>query len=177
MADKTETITLLPHPFDRDDNELVDQDSRTEGNVQGQDVWKLVAQIPWSRFPVGWLTYPRTDTTKPVIGTYEVELNRGGLMRNKPQGSSNDYDYYWNAISWKLLNEQPASAPSSNGGQPAVPRGSSSSSTAEEKKDRSVALSYAKDAWCAGKIERSELIQLAGQFHDAMVYGFTEEEE
>ena len=175
MADKTETITLLPHPFDRNDNELVNQDSRTQGTSQGQEVWKLVAQAPWSDFPLTYLTYPRTDSTKPAIGTYQVELNRGSAKRGK-EGSSNDWDYFWNAISWKLLDEQPAPAPNSNGGQPAAPRGSSSSSAAEEKKDRSVALSYAKDAWCAGKIDRAELIELAGLFHDAMVNGFTEEE-
>ena len=175
MADKIETVTLLPHPF-KDDVEQLDKDSRTEGTALGQDVWKLVVQAPWSDFPVTSLTYPRTDSTKPVIGTYRVELNRGGAKRGK-EGSSNDWDYFWNAISWTLLDGQPAPAPSSNGGQPAAPRGTSSSSTAEEKKDRSVALSYAKDAWCAGKIERNELIELANLFHDAMVNGFTEEEE
>jgi hypothetical protein len=175
MVDKTETITLLPHPFNRDDQELVDQDSRTPGTSQGQEVWKLVARAPWSDFPVTYLTYPRTDTTKPTIGSYQVELNRGGAKRGK-EGSSNDWDYFWNAITWKLLGEQDAPAPSDNGGQPAAPRIVGGSSTAEEKKDRSVALSYAKDAWCAGKIERAELIELAGLFHDAMVNGFEEEE-
>jgi len=175
MVDKKETITLLPHPFDRNDNELVDQDSRTPGTSQGQEVWKLVARAPWSDFPVTYLTYPRTDTTKPTIGSYQVELNRGGAKRGK-EGSSNDWDYFWNAITWKLLGEQEDPAPSANGGQPAAPRIVGGNSTAEEKKDRSVALSYAKDAWCAGKIERGELIELAGLFHDAMVNGFTEEE-
>ena len=175
MVDKTETITLLPHPFNRDDQELVDQDSRTPGTSQGQEVWKLVARAPWSDFPVTYLTYPRTDTTKPTIGSYQVELNRGGAKRGK-EGSSNDWDYFWNAITWTLLDEQDAPAPSANGGQAAAPRIVGGNSTAEEKKDRSVALSYAKDAWCAGKIERGELIELAGLFHDAMVNGFTEEE-
>ena len=174
MADKVETIVLLPHPIDFETKkELTAQDSRTEGNVQGQDVWKLVAQVPWSQYPVNWLTYPRSDSTKPVIGTYQVELNRGNLMRNKTPGSSNDWDYYWNAISWKLLGEQPAPALNSNGGQPAAPR---ILGTGEEKKTRSMALSYAKDAWCAGKIERAELLELAGLFQDAIENGFEEEE-
>ena len=175
MADKKETITLLPHPFDRDDKELVDQDSRTEGTSQGQEVWKVVARAPWSDFPVTYLTYPRTDSTKPAIGSYQVELNRGSAKRGK-EGSGNDWDYFWNAITWTLLGEQPAPAPSDNGGQPAAPRIVGGNSTAEEKKDRSVALSYAKDAWCAGKIERGDLIELANLFHDAMVNGFEEEE-
>jgi len=175
MADKVETIVLLPHPIDFETKkELTAQDSRTEGNVQGQDVWKLVAQVPWSQYPVNWLTYPRSDSTKPVIGTYQVELNRGNLMRNKTPGSSNDWDYYWNAISWKLLGEQPAPALNSNGGQPAN-KWTSYDEGLEEKR-RSVCLSYAKDAWCAGKIDRAELIELAGLFHDAMVNGFTEED-
>jgi hypothetical protein len=175
MADKVETIVLLPHPIDFETKkELTAQDSRTEGNVQGQDVWKLVAQVPWSQYPVNWLTYPRSDSTKPVIGTYQVELNRGNLMRNKTPGSSNDWDYYWNAISWKLLGEQPTPAPNSNGGQPAAPR---ILGTGEVNKTRSMALSYAKDAWCAGKIERGELMELAGLFQDAIENGFYETEE
>ena len=176
MVDKTETITLLPHPIIFESGEPdTSKDSRTEGTLLGKDVWKLVAQVPWTDFPVTYLTYPRTDSTKPAIGAYRVELNRG-KVKNGRDGSGNDYDYYWNAITWTLLGEQEAPAPSANGGQPAAPRIVGGNSTAEEKKDRSVALSYAKDAWCAGKIERGELIELAGLFHDAMVNGFTEEE-
>ena len=174
MADKTETITLLPHPFNRDDQELVDQDSRTQGTSQGQEVWKVVARAPWSDFPVTYLTYPRTESTKPAIGAYQVELNRGSAKRGK-EGSGNDWDYFWNAISWKLLDEQPAPAPNSNGGSAGL-ASSGNRSTDAEKKDRSVALSYSKDAWCAGKIERSEVPELARQFYDLMVNGFTEEE-
>ena len=176
MADKIETITLLPHPIDFETKrELTDKDSRTEGTSQGKEVWKLVAQVPWTEYPVTYLTYPRTDSAKPDIGAYRVELNRGNAKRGK-EGSNNDWDYYWNAISWKLLDEQPASAPSGNGGQPAAPRILGGNSTGEEKKTRSMALSYAKDAWCAGKIERAELIELAGLFQDAIENGFTEEE-
>ena len=176
MVDKTETITLLPHPIIFESGEPdTSKDSRTEGTLLGKDVWKLVAQVPWTDFPVTYLTYPRTDSTKPAIGAYRVELNRG-KVKNGRDGSGNDYDYFWNAITWTLLGEQEAPAPSANGGQPAAPRIVGGNSTAEEKKDRSVALSYAKDAWCAGKIERGELIELAGLFHDAMVNGFTEEE-
>jgi hypothetical protein len=170
MADKTETITLLAHPFDRDNNELADKDSRVEAQVAGKDVWKVWTIVPWSDFPNNSLTMPRTSSDKPLIGAYQVELNRGNIKRGK-EGSSNDYDYFWNAISWKLLDEQPAI--SNNNG---TKGGGGAVSSADERKDRSVALSYAKDAWCAGKIERAELIELAGQFHDAMVNGFTEEE-
>ena len=175
MADKTETITLLPHPFDRDGNELTDQDSRVADQAQGRDVWKLTTTVPWSQYPNNTLSMPRTSDDKPPLGVYQVELNRGNAKRGK-DGSGNDYDYYWNAITWKLLDEQDAPAPSANGGQAAAPRIVGGNSTAEEKKDRSVAISYAKDAWCAGKIERGELIELANLFHDAMVNGFEEEE-
>ena len=175
MADKIETITLLPHPFDRNDNELTDQDSRTQGTSQGQEVWKLVVRAPWSDYPVTYLTYPRTDTTKPVIGTYQVELNRGSAKRGK-EGSANDWDYFWNAISWKLLDEQPVPAPSSNGGQP-TGSGGGNALTEREERRRSVAISYAKDAWCAGKIERDEVTELASHWYEQMANGFIEEEE
>ena len=172
MADKTETITLLPHPF-KDDVELVDQDSRTEGTSQGKDVWKLVARVPWTPYPVTYLTYPRTDTIKPTIGEYQVELNRVGARRGK-EGSSADYDYFWNAITWKFLGEQEVPAPSSNGGQ--APGRSITTSTGDERKDRSVAISYAKDLCVAGIIDRSELFEVAAKMFDTMQDGFTEEE-
>ena len=180
MADKIETIKVLPHPFDRDGNEQIGLDSRIADQVQGRDVWKLTTTVSWSNYPNNTLSMPRTSSDKPPIGDYQVELNRGNAKRGK-DGSGNDYDYYWNAISWKLLNEEAApelifgdepTAPAA----PAAPASRSNGAVAEEKKDRSVALSYAKDAWCAGKIERAELIELAGLFHDAMVNGFTEEE-
>ena len=176
MADKTDTSTLLPHPIDFESKQPdTAKDSRTEGNQQGKDVWKLVAEVPWTQYPVNYLTYPRTDGTKPAIGTYLVELNRGNLMNGKTAGSSRDFDYYWNAITWKLLGEQEAPAPSANGGQATGSGGGGYSRNNDEVMNRSVALSYAKAAWCAGKIERAELIELAGLFHDAMVNGFTEE--
>ena len=177
MVDKTETITLLPHPIIFESGEPdTSKDSRTEGTLLGKDVWKLVAQVPWTDFPVTYLTYPRTDSTKPAIGAYRVELNRG-KVKNGRDGSGNDYDYYWNAITWTLLGEQEAPAPSSNGGQATGSvRGGGGSRNNDEVMNRSVAISYAKDAWCAGKIERSELIELANLFHDAMVNGFEEEE-
>ncbi len=173
MADKTETITLLPHPF-KDDVELVDQDSRTEGTSQGKDVWKLVARVPWTPYPVTYLTYPRTDTIKPTIGDYQVELNRGGARRGK-EGSSADYDYFWNAITWKFLGEQEVPAPSSNGGS-AGSSGGGYSRNSDEVMNRSVSISYAKDLLVAGKIERSELFEVAANMYDSMTNGFTEEE-
>ena len=176
MVDKTETITVLPHPFDRDGNELTDQDSRVADQAQGRDVWKLTTTVPWSQYPNNTLSMPRTSDDKPPLGVYQVELNRGNAKRGK-DGSGNDYDYYWNAITWTLLGEQEAPAPSSNGGQATGSvRGGGGSRNNDEVMNRSVAISYAKDAWCAGKIERGELIELANLFHDAMVNGFEEEE-
>ena len=96
-------------------------------------------------------------------------------MNGKTPGSSRDYDYFWNAITWKLLGEQEAPAPSSNGGS-AGSSGGGYSRNSDEVMNRSVSISYAKDLLVAGKIERSELIELAGLFHDAMVYGLKEEE-
>ena len=173
MADKTETITVLPHPFDRDDNELTAQEARIAATVNNRDVWKLTTTVPWSSYPNNTLSMPRTSGELPPLGDYQVELNRGNAKRGK-EGSGNDYAYYWNAITWKFLGEVKAPTPSGNGGSPSG--NGTTTSSSEAKKDRSVALSYAKDAWCAGKIERSELIELAGLFHDAMVYGLKEEE-
>ena len=173
MVDKTETITVLPHPFDRDNNELTDQEARIAATVNNRDVWKLTTTVPWSSYPNNTLSMPRTSGELPPFGDYQVELNRGNAKRGK-EGSGNDYDYYWNAITWKFLGEVKAPTPSGNGGSPSGH--SAGTATAEEKRDRSVALSYANRAWCAGKIERSELIELAGLFHDAMVYGLKEEE-
>jgi len=184
MADKNETIKVLPHPFDRDGNELTDKDARVADQVQGRDVWKLTATVSWSNFPNNTLSMPRTSSDKPPLGDYQVELNRG-KAKNGKDGSDKDYDYYWNAISWKLLNEEAAPEPifgdeptaPAVSTAPAAPASRSNLATADERRDRSVAISYAKDAWCAGKIERDELFELAGKFHDAMVNGFTTEEE
>ena len=173
MVDKTETITVLPHPFDRENNELTDQEARIAATVNNRDVWKLTTTVPWSSYPNNTLSMPRTSGELPPMGDYQVELNRGNTKRGK-EGSGNDYDYYWNAITWKFLGEVKAPTPSGNGGSPSG--NGTTTSSSEAKKDRSVALSYAKDAWCAGKIARSELIELAGLFHDAMVYGLKEEE-
>ena len=177
MADKTETITLLPHPINYETKlPETDKDSRTEGTAPGgKDVWKLWAEVPWTQYPVNFLTYPRTDSTKPVIGTYQVELSRGNLMNNKTPGSSRDYDYFWNAITWKLLGEQEAPAPSANGGQSAGSSGGGGySRNNDEVMNRSVSISYAKDLLVAGKIERSELFEVAANMYDSMTTGFTE---
>ena len=115
MVDKTETITVLPHPFDRDNNELTDQEARIAATVNNRDVWKLTTTVPWSRYPNNTLSMPRTSGELPPLGDYQVELNRGNAKRGK-EGSGNDYDYYWNAITWKFLGEVKAPTPSGNGG-------------------------------------------------------------
>ena len=176
MADKTETITLLPHPIVFETGEPdTTKDSRTEGTQQGKDVWKLVAQVPWTDYPVTYLTYPRTDSTKPTLGTYKVELSKGNPRKGK-EGSGNDWDYFWNAITWTLLGgqEAPAPAPSGNGGS--ASGYSVGTATAEERKNRGFAIAWAKDAWCEGKSERGELFELAESFYNGIVEGFTEEE-
>jgi hypothetical protein len=58
-------------------------------------------------------------------------------------------------------------APSGNNGQPANNTQSSNgnrhsgSAASDGKKDRSMAVSYAKDLCCAGKIERGEVFEVA----------------
>ena len=83
MADKTETITVLPHPFDRDGNELTGQEARVADQVQGRDVWKLTTTVSWSNFPNNTLSMPRTSSDLPPLGDYQVELNRGNAKRGK----------------------------------------------------------------------------------------------
>ena len=174
MVDKTETITVLPHPFDRDNNELTDQEARIAATVNNRDVWKLTTTVPWSSYPNNTLSMPRTSGELPPLGDYQVELNRGNAKRGK-EGSGNDYDYYWNAITWKFLGEQEASAPSSNGGS-AGSSGGGYSRNSDEVMNRSVSISYAKDLLVAGKIERSELFEVAANMYDSMTNGFTKEE-
>ena len=173
MVDKTETITVLPHPFDRDNNELTDQEARIAATVNNRDVWKLTTTVPWSSYPNNTLSMPRTSGELPPLGDYQVELNRGNAKRGK-EGSGNDYDYYWNAITWKFLGEVKAPTPSGNGEQ--APGRSFPTSTGDERKDRSVAISYAKDLCVAGIIDRSELFEVAAKMFDTMQDGFTEEE-
>ena len=169
MADKTEVINIT---------EFAGASDR-----KGKDCWKLKAVVPWSNYPVEYLEWPRLNGESAFqLGQYRAEFNRGNPFNGK-QGSDRDYDYYWNPITMTFVGAAENEDSSSNGEQPAnnnfQPNRNSGggSSAADERKDRSVALSYAKDAWCAGKIERAELIELAGLFHDAMVNGFTTEEE
>ena len=169
MADKIEVINVTEYAGASDRN--------------GNDCWKLKAVVDWSNYPIEYMEWPRPKGESAFqLGQYRVEFNKGNSFRNK-QGSDRDYDYYWNPISMNYVGaaeEQPpgpgSGAPSStNGGQPSGSRSSGGSSAADERRDRSVAISYAKDAWCAGKIERDELSELAASFHDMMLTGFTEE--
>ena len=68
MVDKTETITVLPHPFDRDNNELTDQEARIAATVNNRDVWKLTTTVPWSSYPNNTLSMPRTSGELPPLG-------------------------------------------------------------------------------------------------------------
>ena len=159
MADKVANITLLPHPIDRNtDQPKTAEDSRTEGQLGTQPVWKVWCTVPWSGYPDATLVMPRNGPEKPAIGTYRVELNRGSVKRNK-DGSENDWDYFWNPISWTLLEEQPA--PISNNGQTSTLRSRRNEDEDSDKRDRSMAISYAKDLCVAGKIERTEMYEVA----------------
>ena len=175
MADRTEIIALLPHPIDYSTKEpVINQDSRTEGQMAGQNVWKVWATVPWSDFANSTLTMPRNGPDKPAIGSYAVELNRGNAKRGK-EGSSNDYDYFWNAISWKLLEidapEDREPTPTViNSAAPAI--GSNNSyATGQAHKNRAVALSYANDAFIGGKIERSEVFEVATKYLEFVELG------
>jgi hypothetical protein len=169
MADKVEVINVTEYAGATD--------------RRGNDCWKLKAIVPWSDFAIEYLEWPRLNGQGTFqLGQYRVELNRGNSFRNK-QGSDRDYDYYWNPISMDYLgapakkddDEKDDEQEGNNGNQQSNYRRSSGLSEADVIKNRSVAISYAKDAWCAGKIERDELSELAASFHDMMLHGFTEE--
>jgi hypothetical protein len=167
MADKTEVINVTSFQGINDRNQ--------------KPAWKLKAAAPWSKFEIEYLEWPRGDgETSFQLGEYRVELNRGNPFQNK-QGSDRDWDYYWNPISMTFMGAAPKKQDDddeqadNDGNQPSNYRRSGSMSDADVIKNRSVAISYAKDAWCAGKIERDELSELAASFHDMMVNGFTEE--
>ena len=167
MADKVEVINVT---------EFAGASDR-----KGNDCWKLKAIVSWSNYPIEYFEWPRANGESAFqLGQYRVEFSRGNSFRNK-QGSDRDYDYYWNLISMDYLgvaakeDDADGEQADNDGGQQSNYRRSSGLSEADVIKNRSVAISYAKDAWCAGKIERDELSELAASFHDMMVNGFTEE--
>ena len=167
MADKVEVINVTEYAGASD--------------RRGNDCWKLKALVPWSDFAIEYFEWPRVKGESAFkLGQYRVEFSRGNSFRNK-QGSDRDYDYYWNLISMDYLgvaakeDDAEGEQADNDGGQQSNYRRSGAMSALDVIKNRSVAISYAKDAWCAGKIERDELSELAASFHDMMLTGFTEE--
>ena len=151
MADKTEVINVT---------EFAGASDR-----KGNDCWKLKAVVPWSDYPIEYFEWPRVNGESAFqLGQYRVEFNKGNSFRNK-QGSDRDYDYYWNPITMTFVGAAENGGSSSNGEQPAnnnfQPNRNSGSATSDTKKDRSMAMSYAKDLCCADKIERGEMYEVA----------------
>ena len=153
MADKTEVINIT---------EFAGASDR-----KGNDCWKLKAVVPWSDYPIEYFEWPRVNGESAFqLGQYRVEFNKGNSFRNK-QGSDRDYDYYWNPITMTFVGAAENGGSSSNGEQPAnnnfQPNGNGGggSATSDTKKDRSMAISYAKDLCCADKIERGEMYEVA----------------
>ena len=155
MADKTEVINVTEYAGASD--------------RKGNDCWKLKAVVPWSNYPVEYLEWPRLNGESAFqLGQYRAEFNRGNSFRDK-QGSDRDYDYYWNPITMNFMGAAENEGSSSNGEQPAnnnfQPNRNSGggSVTSDTKKDRSMAISYAKDLCCADKIERGEVFEVAAK--------------
>ena len=154
MADKSEVIEVTAFSGVNDRN--------------GKPAWKLTANVSWSQYAIEYLEWPRMDGESAfTLGQYQAEFSKGNSFRNK-QGSDRDYDYYWNPITMNYIGAGGnGGAPSSNGGQPASPspqpnrNSGGSSTTSDTKKDRSMAVSYAKDLCCADKIERGEVFEVA----------------
>ena len=152
MVDKTEVIEVTSYQGVNDRN--------------NNPAWKLTANVSWSQYPIEYLEWPRQQGEAEFqLGQYKCEFNRGNSFRNK-QGSDKDWDYYWNPITMNFMGAGGnGNAPSSNGGQPANNNNFQSSTnnrggaTSDEKKDRSMAISYAKDLCCADKIERGEICE------------------
>ena len=161
MADKTEVIEVVSFSGVNDRN--------------NNPAWKLTANVAWSQFPIEYLEWPRQDGEAAFqLGQYSCEFNRGNSFRNK-QGSDKDWDYYWNPITMNFVGAgNNGGAPSGNGGQPANNNQPSNyqpsngnrhsgSAASDVKKDRSMAVSYAKDLCCADKIERGEVFEVAAK--------------
>ena len=152
MADKTAVIEVVSFSGVNDRN--------------GSAAWKLTANVSWSQYPIEYLEWPRKDGEAAFqLGQYKCEFNRGNAFRNK-QGSDRDWDYYWNPITMNFMGAaENGNAPSNNGGQPANNnyRPSGGGATSDAKKDRSMAVSYAKDLCCADKIERGEVFEVAAK--------------
>ena len=153
MADKTEVINVT---------EFAGASDR-----KGNDCWKLKAVVPWSDYPIEYFEWPRVNGESAFqLGQYRVEFNKGNSFRNK-QGSDRDYDYYWNPITMTFVGAAENGGSSSNGEQPANNNfqpnrnGGGGSATSDTKKDRSMAIAYAKDLCCADKIERGEMYEVA----------------
>ena len=153
MADKTEVINVT---------EFAGASDR-----KGNDCWKLKAIVGWSDYPIEYFEWPRVNGESAFqLGQYRVEFNKGNSFRNK-QGSDRDYDYYWNPITMTFVGAAENEGSSSNGEQPPnnnfQPNRNSGggSVTSDTKKDRSMAISYAKDLCCADKIERGEMYEVA----------------
>ena len=152
MADKTEVIEVVSFSGVNDRN--------------NNPAWKLTANVSWSQYPIEYLEWPRQEGEAAFqLGQYSCEFTRGNAFRNK-QGSDKDWDYYWNPITMNFVGAgSNGGAPRSNGGQPAnnyqPSNGNRGSATSDEKKDRSMAISYAKDLCCADKIERGEMYAVA----------------
>ena len=153
MADKTEVIEVVSFQGVNDRN--------------GSAAWKLTANVSWSQYPIEYLEWPRKDGEAAFqLGQYKCEFNRGNAFRNK-QGSDRDWDYYWNPITMNFMGAAENGASSSNGGQSATTNfnrnSGGGSATSDTKKDRSMAVAYAKDLCCADKIERGEVFEVAAQ--------------
>ena len=155
MADKTEVINVT---------EFAGASDR-----KGNDCWKLKAVVPWSDYPIEYFEWPSVNGESAFqLGQYRVEFNKGNSFRNK-QGSDRDYDYYWNPITMTFVGAAENEGSSSNGEQPPnnnfQPNRNSGggSATSDTKKDRSMAVSYAKDLCCADKIERGEVFEVAAK--------------
>ena len=153
MADKTEVIEVISF--------------QGVSDRSNKPAWKLTANVSWSQYAIEYLEWPRLDGEAAFqLGQYKVEFNRGNAFRNK-QGSDRDYDYYWNPITMNFVGAAENGGSSSNGEQPAnnnfQPNRNSGggSATSDTKKDRSMAISYAKDLCCADKIERGEMYEVA----------------
>jgi hypothetical protein len=154
MADKTEVINVTEYAGASDRN--------------GNDCWKLKAVVGWSNYPIEYMEWPRPKGESAFqLGQYRVEFNKGKSFGGK-QGSDRDYDYYWNPITMTFLGAAENEGSSSNGEQPANNNfqpnrnsGGGGSATSDTKKDRSMAISYAKDLCCADKIERGEMYAVA----------------
>ncbi len=136
-------------------NDIIGVVTSVEDDGYGQQTWKMV-------------TLGTGEILKVKSGRDGVLKAKWGLLQEGVAIKFTMQDYMKEGVAYPYVQdietvegELPASVRAETVPVPETPvKGIS----AEMKKDRAVALSYSKDVWIAGKIEKNEVIETANWF-------------